>query len=125
MLVTSLKTDEELSGTSWLPDLPTFHANSPYQRPPGADDPLARFEVRGLQLEGRAVVLPEQERPQAIALYLKKFPDVARLFESPRNEHEQVIAERLRKTAFWRLTPRWIRVLDSRRGFGWKQELEL
>jgi uncharacterized protein YhbP (UPF0306 family) len=82
-------------------------------------------EVRGLQLEGRAVLLPEEERSDAIALYLAKFPDVARLFNAPRDDSERLIGERLRKTAFWRLTPRWFRLIDNRRGFGWKQELTL
>lgn len=50
MLVTSLKTDEELSQRSWLPKIPTFRAESPYPRPEGADEPVARFELRGLQL---------------------------------------------------------------------------
>jgi multiple sugar transport system permease protein len=50
MLVTSLKTDEELTTSRWLPALPTFRADSPYARPAGADDSLARFELRGVQL---------------------------------------------------------------------------
>lgn len=82
-------------------------------------------DVRGLQLEGEARILPEEERAAAVALYLAKFPDVARLFEAPRNDSERVIGERLRRTAFWRLTPRWVRVIDNREGFGFKEELTL
>lgn len=82
-------------------------------------------EVRGLQVEGHAAMLPEAERGDAIALYLARFPDVARLFNAPRDDSERLIGERLRKTAFWCLTPRWFRLIDNRRGFGWKQELTL
>lgn len=79
-------------------------------------------EVIGLQLEGRASVLQGDERQQALAIYLARFPDVRRLFEEPRNDSEKVIADRLRQTPFWRLTPDWIRLIDSSRGFGWKWE---
>ncbi|MEO8445761.1 MAG: hypothetical protein ABI567_12210, partial [Gammaproteobacteria bacterium] len=55
----------------------------------------------------------------------KKFPDVARLFDDPRDENEKLIASRLQRTPFWRLTPAWIRLIDSSRGFGWKWETTL
>src|SRR5688500_11716682 len=34
MLGVSLKTDEELTNQSWLPEMPTFVASSPYPRKP-------------------------------------------------------------------------------------------
>lgn len=82
-------------------------------------------DVLGLQVEGEASVLDGEARDRALALYLAKFPDVARLFEAPRDEHERVIAARLRSTAFWQLAPRWIRVVDNGQGFGWKLEVTL
>ena len=82
-------------------------------------------EVLGLQMSGRASVLADEARDRALALDLRKFPDVARLFERPRDAHEEVIANRLRRTAFWCLSPAWVRVVDNRRGFGWKAEYEL
>ncbi len=79
-------------------------------------------EVIGLQLEGRAEVLEGEARQQALAIYLAKFIDVARLFDQPRDSSEKLIADRLQRTPFWRLTPDWIRLIDSSRGFGWKWE---
>lgn len=82
-------------------------------------------DVLGLQVEGQAAVLTGAERAAALELYLRRFTDVRRLFEAPRDDSERLIADRLRSTAFWRLTPRWVRLVDNSRGFGWKQELVL
>jgi uncharacterized protein YhbP (UPF0306 family) len=82
-------------------------------------------EVIGLQIEGRAEVLAGIERVTALAAYLGKFIQVRRIFESPREASEKLIATRLQSTAFWRLTPEWIRLIDSTRGFGWKREFRL
>jgi uncharacterized protein YhbP (UPF0306 family) len=82
-------------------------------------------DVLGVQLEGRARVLEGAEREHALACYLAKFPDVARLFAAPRNDGERLIGERLRKTAFWGLAPDFLRLVDNGRGFGWKGELRL
>mgnify|MGYP000022018806 FL=1 len=82
-------------------------------------------EVIGLQIEGRALVLEGEGRLKALDAYLDKFPDVRRLFDRPRDDNEKVIAGRLQKAPFWRLTPTWIRLIDSTRGFGWKWETPL
>jgi uncharacterized protein YhbP (UPF0306 family) len=82
-------------------------------------------DVRGLQLEGGVTILDCSEREAALACYLDKFADVRRLFEAPRDEHEQLIGARLRGANFHALTPRWIRLIDNREGFGWKRELTL
>lgn len=79
-------------------------------------------EVIGLQIEGRAAVLEGEARLKALATYLEKFPDVQRLFDKPRDANERVIAERLQRAPFWQLTPSWIRLIDSTKGFGWKWE---
>lgn len=82
-------------------------------------------EVRGLQIEGRAVPVEGAERDRALALYLAKFPSVRGLFEAPRSADEETIAERLRTAAFWRVMPRLIRLIDNGRGFGFRVELRL
>ena len=82
-------------------------------------------EVIGLQIEGRALVLEGEERLKALDTYLTRFPDVRRLFDRPRDDNEKVIAGRLKKAPFWRLTPTWIRLIDSTKGFGWKWETTL
>jgi hypothetical protein len=82
-------------------------------------------EVIGLQIAGRAVVLNGEERLAALELYLQRFPDVARLFERPRDANEKLIGDRLQRAPFWRLKPSWIRLIDSTKGFGWKWETTL
>lgn len=82
-------------------------------------------EVVGLQIEGEARVVTGSDRADALEAYLAKFADVRRLFDQPRDESERMIAARLRTTTFWRLTPAWIRLIDSTRGFGWKREFPL
>lgn len=81
--------------------------------------------VLGLQLEGRAAVLEGGPRQAALDCYLAKFPDIQRLFDKPRDQNEKIIADRLQRAPFWRLTPSWIRLIDSRHGFGWKWETAL
>lgn len=82
-------------------------------------------EVIGLQIEGQAEMLAGVARTAALASYLGKFIQVRRIFESPREASEKLIAARLQGTAFWRLKPDWIRLIDSTRGFGWKREFRL
>jgi uncharacterized protein YhbP (UPF0306 family) len=82
-------------------------------------------DVCGLQIEGIAAKVGGAERVKALALYLSKFASVKALFEMPRSADEATIAGRLKNTDFWRVTPRFIRLIDNRRGFGFKQELRL
>ena len=82
-------------------------------------------DVRGLQAEGEAGKVEGAERARALALYLAKFLSVKALFEAPRSADEQTIAERLKHTDFWCVTPRFIRLVDNGRGFGFKAELRL
>ena len=82
-------------------------------------------EVRGLQLTGRVQVLNGLARVAGLRHYLAKFHDVRALFETPRNPDEATIAERLKAAQLYRLEPRWIRLIDNRRGFGYKEECVL
>lgn len=82
-------------------------------------------DVRGLQIEGIAEKATGAERVKALALYLAKFASVKALFNAPKSADEKTIAERLKHTDFWRVTPRYIRLIDNRRGFGFRQELRL
>lgn len=82
-------------------------------------------EIRGLQLEGVARDLSDAERAAGMEVYLTRFPAVRRMAQSPANEAEHQIGERLARIALWRLLPSRIRVLDNRERFGWKEELFL
>lgn len=81
--------------------------------------------VQGLQVEGAVAVVTGMARARALALYLRKFPQIDALFAAPQGEHEETIAARLKAANFYRLTPARIRVIDNSRGFGWRVELEL
>lgn len=82
-------------------------------------------EIRGLQLAGKVEVLEGPARESGLRLYLGKFPEVRALVETPRGGDEQKIAARLRAASLYRLTPRKIRLIDNRRGFGFREEIEL
>ncbi|OGO40811.1 MAG: hypothetical protein A2W36_05815 [Chloroflexi bacterium RBG_16_58_14] len=71
-------------------------------------------DIRGLQMHGEARRMAEGAAWQAAwQCYAHKFPFVVDL--------EEVIA----RNALYAFQPRWIRLVDNRRGFGFKQEWTL
>jgi uncharacterized protein YhbP (UPF0306 family) len=82
-------------------------------------------DVRGLQIEGRVAKVAGIDRVNALRVYLSKFADVKALFEAPKSEDEQTIAERLKAANMYRLEPRWIRLIDNSKWFGYKLECDL
>jgi uncharacterized protein YhbP (UPF0306 family) len=79
-------------------------------------------DITGLQLRGEISVVEGVERAKALALYLKKFPQVDQLFQKPQDEHEETIAERLKSANIYKITPEMIRVIDNAKGFGHREE---
>ena len=82
-------------------------------------------DVKGLQITGDVNKVTGLKRVSALRVYLAKFSDVRALFEAPRNPDEETIAERLKAANFYRLTPRWIRLIDNSKWFGYKLEVDL
>ena len=82
-------------------------------------------DVRGLQIQGQVTVVSGLERATALRHYLGKFHEVSALFESPKDKDEETIAARLKAANMYRLAPSFIRLIDNRRWFGFKQEFEL
>lgn len=82
-------------------------------------------EVKGLQIKGRVSAVQGLDRVNALRVYLAKFADVKALFEAPKSNDEQTIAERLKAANMYRLEPRWIRLIDNSKWFGYKVECEL
>jgi uncharacterized protein YhbP (UPF0306 family) len=82
-------------------------------------------EVQGLQVSGRVTVVTGASRVKGIAIYLAKFADVKAVFEAPASKDEETIAQRLKAANLYRLKPRWIRLIDNSKWFGYKQEFEL
>ena len=81
-------------------------------------------DVCGLQVHGRAEVVQGIERAKALALYFKKFPQIDALFQSPKGEHEETIAKRLKAANFYCIRPDMIRVIDNGQGFGYRVEFK-
>ncbi len=86
-------------------------------------------DVRGLQIRGRGFRVPEEERAAALRVYLARFADIRAIFDAASRydkwADEWMIARRLRETAFFRIVPDWVRIIDNSRGFGFSQEFEL
>ena len=82
-------------------------------------------DVRGLQIEGSASIVTGLARAKALAVYLAKFPQIDALYASPKDKHEETIAERLKATNIYRISPAWIRFIDNRKGFGFSDEYQL
>jgi uncharacterized protein YhbP (UPF0306 family) len=78
-----------------------------------------------LQIEGEVAPVKGLARANALRFYLAKFSDVRALFEAPQGKDEETIAQRLKAANMYRLVPRWIRLIDNSKWFGYKQEFEL
>lgn len=68
-------------------------------------------DIRGLQMEGKVqAVEPGAEWDKAWSLYADKFPFVSEL--------KEIVAQ----NRMYVFIPTWVRWLDNRRGFGYKEE---
>lgn len=71
-------------------------------------------QIRGLQLHGTCQLLADpQDRQYAWDLYSQKYPFVAQMSR---------LLRILEARQFYRVTPTWMRWIDNRRKFGFKQE---
>jgi uncharacterized protein YhbP (UPF0306 family) len=77
-------------------------------------DGLGWQDIRGLQMRGVVEeVSPGLEWDRAWELYQSKFPFVA------------VLKEEVAQNTLYVFIPRWIRLVDNRKGFGFNQEWDL
>ena len=88
-------------------------------------DTSAWADVRGIQLTGQCLTMTGFDRVGALGHYLGKFADVRALFEAPQGDDEETIAKRLKAANMYRIKPNWVRLIDNRRWFGYKQEYHL
>lgn len=73
--------------------------------------------IRGLQLKARVEAVTDSvERGRALALYTARFPFVAT---------DPGLSAAVEQQNFYKLTSTWLRLIDNRRGFGWKVEMQL
>lgn len=73
--------------------------------------------IRGLQLHARATVVTDPvERAKTLSLYTARFPFIAT---------DPKLVAAVERQSFYILTPTWLRLIDNRRGFGWRVETVL
>lgn len=82
-------------------------------------------DIRGLQISGVAEIVPPDQRPGAVEIYLAKFPDLRPLFSAPRDEQESRIARAFAASPFYRVRPNTIRLIDNGKAFGHREEYVL
>jgi hypothetical protein len=70
-------------------------------------------QLRGLQLQGLVARLSPPESEEALAIYQARFPFLSQL------------ADTVEASSIYCFQPGWIRYIDNRRGFGFKQEASL
>jgi uncharacterized protein len=75
-------------------------------------------EIKGIQLEGRAVPVPEGDLERVRALYAAKFPVVAEASKAPPE-----IAAALAGVRWYALTPEALHFIDNSAGFGKRRQL--
>lgn len=81
--------------------------------------------IRGVQLEGRVEAVDEARRQAVVSLYLARFPELARLLDSPADEQERRVSQRFATARFYALRPTRLRFIDNSRGFGHREEFAL
>ncbi len=74
-------------------------------------------EIKGLQLDGVAGVVSKTDRDGVIETYLTKFPALRKL--QPAFDIFALLSE----SRFYRISPKWIRMIDNSKGFGHKDEM--
>jgi hypothetical protein len=74
-------------------------------------------EIKGLQLDGVAGVVSEADRDGVIETYLTKFPALKKLHQASE------ILKLFWESSFYRVSPKWIRLIDNSKGFGHKDEM--
>ncbi len=70
--------------------------------------------LRGLQLQAHAeAITDEADRSREMTLYAARFPFITT---------DPILGAAVEQQTLYRLTPTWLRLIDNRRGFGWKVE---
>ncbi len=73
--------------------------------------------IRGLQIHAHAEPVTDTiERHEAMRLYKARYTFIAK---------NPILLAAVKRQTLYRLTPTWLRLIDNRRGFGWKLEVQL
>ena len=82
-------------------------------------------QIKGLQIDAKATLVNDVENAGVLSMYLDKFPKLAQIFKAPADSDEEKVARGLQQSRFYRISPKWIRLIDNKQGFGHKEELLL
>ena len=77
-------------------------------------------DIRGIQLQGRAVQLEGAERLAAMARYGLRFPIVGNLARAP-----AAIVQAFAKVSWYRVDAKYLFFIDNSKGFGHRDRLDL
>jgi uncharacterized protein len=73
--------------------------------------------IHGLQLHGQAKALTnDTQRNHALTLYTARFPFIT---------SDPTLLAAVHQQTFYSITPTWLRLIDNRKGFGWKMEIDM
>jgi uncharacterized protein YhbP (UPF0306 family) len=79
--------------------------------------------IKGIQLEGKGLLVDSVlDKPKAMAVYARKYPEVIKLFTTPGSG---VFYQAFLKVKFYCVVPERIFYIDNEQGFGKRQELDL
>jgi uncharacterized protein YhbP (UPF0306 family) len=80
-------------------------------------------KIKGVQLEGHVALVDSLlEKPKALAIYARKYPEVIKLFSNPASG---IFYRAFLKVKFYHVTPERVFFIDNAQGFGKRQELAL
>jgi hypothetical protein len=74
-------------------------------------------EIAGVQLDGLAGIVSQADRDGVMKMYLTKFPGLKRLHQASK------LLKPLWESNFYRISPKWVRLIDNSKGFGHKEEM--
>lgn len=79
------------------------------------DEASGPAAIHGLQLHGRCEIITGADAMKhAWEMYIRRFTFIA---------DNHVLAQRVKQEPLYRFIPTWLRWIDNRRGFGFKQEM--
>lgn len=93
--------------------LSIFEQNQPWQ------------SIQGVQIEGQLSRVADENRLQVEELYCEKFPFIKNLLESGDNQDAQRVQKGFQSSNFYAVTPGFVRFIDNKKGFGFKEEYYL
>jgi uncharacterized protein len=82
-------------------------------------------EIQGVQIEGHLARVSDENRKHVETLYCEKFPFIKNLLQVDDNDDARQVKERFLASDFYVVTPGFVRFIDNKRGFGFKEEYYL